>query len=323
MPSVLDFGWLYEGRTGTFGVKASREFSVNGWLSVDDRGIEAKWLYDNELRIPRIGAAYAHGLGADPGARVKSVQLTERGQSRIWDFGVGYSSAIDEQQQEENPMLREPEVNYDFNPRETALQRAFDGPEADETGYRVADDFGSIEPTGEPAYKAVLNSSDEIFEDPLMDYEIDAIITIERNEPTFNLIQAHWYMNTINKEQWWGLPPRFARLHMIKPQYTVEGIYKFFRVKYEIHVGVREWIRQVLDVGYREKIVTEETDEEGNPIIEYKPLLDADGNHLSKPVKLDGNGRKLAEGRDPVFLKYYTYRRRDFGKLALRGPRVA
>lgn len=316
MASITEYGWKHDGRAATFSQKGAREYTLAAWLRTDDKNADACWIRQNATWIPSIGAPYVHGLGSDLGAYCKQVQIQQRSaQQTVWDITVSYSSAIDDQQQTENPFEREPEVNYSFNPREIALQRAFDGPEGDQTGFAVVDDFGTQAPTGQPSYIPILNSADEIFEDPLTDYEIDLVITIERNERTFQPAFAHYYLNTINSSEWWGFQPRYARIHMITPTYTVEGNYKFWRVKYEIHVRTTEWIRKVLDVGFREKIVDGDT-------ATFRPILDADGNHLQKPAKLDGEGRKLAEGSDPVWRDFYTYRRRDFNALNLRGPRT-
>ena len=79
---------------------------------------------------------------------------------------------------------------------------------------------------------------------------------------------------------------------------------------YEFQFRYDGWIKRRLDEGFRE--VTSAV--AGTPKT-YESMKDDDGNPLTEPRKLDGEGHKLKSDEDPVYNEYNIYRSTDFSVL--------
>lgn len=162
--------------------------------------------------------------------------------------------------------------------------------------------------------KPILNSSDEPFDPPITEDFDDLVLRYIRNEAVFNETFAGDFKNAVNIDTFLGFPPGTCKLKIFSGDKTRAAGLIYWAVTYEIHIRYDEsdpestgngWKRRILDQGFRTK------DDDGN----YETIKDKDGNPLSEPVKLDGEGGELAEGDDPIYLKFVTAKERNFSDL--------
>jgi len=173
----------------------------------------------------------------------------------------------------------------------------------------------STEPVEQDADgNALLNSADEPFDPPPSDEVYDLVMAVEVNWGSFDALQAAQYINAINSDVFFygifspatvrctrfsGTPDRVANL-------------EYYKVSLEFAARADGWKRRLLDQGYRIKTGT---DDDGNTT--YQQLKDEDGNLLTQPVLLDGNGERLAAGQPPVYLESNKYKSQPFALFGL------
>lgn len=158
--------------------------------------------------------------------------------------------------------------------------------------------------------KPITNSSDESPDPPLTIEVHDMVLHYERNEQYFNSMLASQYRGAVNNDTFYGFPAGKVRCTQIEATMQRVGNLRYWRIVYEFQFRYDGWKRRVLDEGYREKIGTTS---EGKP--EYKEITDSEGQKVTQPVKLDGEGKRLDEGADAVFLEFDLNKYMPFGAL--------
>jgi hypothetical protein len=190
--------------------------------------------------------------------------------------------------------------------------------------------------------KPILMSSDEPVDPPLMEEYSFRILKIEKNVSLtlYDDEVLRGFIGSINSVQWQPLlladatsvpnePPKY---HFFAP-YIVKcedisgtpervGNTWFVHVTFEFHVHDDQividtddwlgWRRRVLDIGFRE---VSSVGQDGS--VEYAEIRDKNDNPMTHPVKLDGSGKKLADGADPVWKIFNTKKLKDFNELGL------
>lgn len=149
---------------------------------------------------------------------------------------------------------------------------------------------------------AILNSAGDPFDPPVTSDDSRLVLTFTRNELFYDIELADLVRDTINESAWRGFDtgtvkasaPRASR------QYHPR-IGWFWRVTYVFHLNRDGWDKVVLDAGMRKKVTG------GQAVI-----LTKDGAPVASPVPLNGSGNQLADGADPVWLTFATYRAIDF-----------
>lgn len=162
--------------------------------------------------------------------------------------------------------------------------------------------------------KPITNSSEESYDPPMTEEKDDGIIRFVRNERYFDEYQADEYRGAINNDTFCGRAAGLVRCIRYDGNrvYKEDGSY-YHRVTYEFQIRKDGWKRRVLDEGYREKTGT---DGDGKPT--YLEITDDNGQKVSQPVKLNGNGNKLDDGADAVFREHETRSKRPFSVLRIR-----
>ena len=150
--------------------------------------------------------------------------------------------------------------------------------------------------------KAIANSSDEPVDPPHTEDFDDLILRATYNVGSFNPVGASNYKGAVNSDQFLGFAPGLAKIKEYSGREikAITGNY-YVAVSTEIHFRKDGWKRKFVDEGYRIKTGT---DDDGKPT--YTAILDDEGKEVSEPVKLDGEGQKLADGEDPVLIEYET-----------------
>ena len=147
----------------------------------------------------------------------------------------------------------------------------------------------------------ILNSSDEPFDPPPTEEFYDLILRASWNVANFDPVGAANYNGAVNIDPFRGFAPGLAKVK----EYTSRQIWAitgqfYVHVAAEIHFRTTGWKRQFLDQGYRTKgdIV--------DGVQTYTQITDTEGNLVTDPVLLDGNGQKLADGDPVVRREYWT-----------------
>lgn len=164
--------------------------------------------------------------------------------------------------------------------------------------------------------KAIVNSAGQTFDPSIERVYYDLTITINRNEPDWDLARQVQYQNAINEDDFYIayrkrkylIRKGQARMANIGAEGRFENSITFFEATYEIQIREDGWGRRVLDEGRMEL---------NNGDIPQRPIRDSEGQPVTYPVMLDGVGQKLANGATPVFLEFTLNKQRVFGDLKL------
>jgi hypothetical protein len=186
---------------------------------------------------------------------------------------------------------------------------------------------GSVEPIdSDKDGVAILNSTKEPFDPPLTREFKDRTLRIEKNVANFDSYAFEKYVDSINSSIWApavlntgptlrAFLPYTAKCIGIDGEPDRVGNIYFSRVVFEFQIRVHNllvdnyplgWRRRVLDQGFSELV-------DGEPVA----ILDADGQRLTQPVRLDGSGAKLANTADDVYLVFEDHDLNDFSEMGL------
>lgn len=160
----------------------------------------------------------------------------------------------------------------------------------------------------------IVNSAGCTF-DPTIEEEVfDLVLTVERNELTFDPIQASAYHGAVNSDGFLGFAPGTAQLRKRKATSQTKtfedgAVLHFWRVYTEIQFRWDGWARKVIDEGSVQIDPDEPT--------ELLVAKDSLGYPMNSVVPLNGAGEPLAAGATPITLTFYTKRELPFGALLI------
>lgn len=212
----------------------------------------------NAPGIPAMYSSYIFGTDLDRFAFVVNVATKQdQDMPTFWLVTCKYSSKQDKPQiqQNENPLLRAPDVQWIG---------------AEYTRPFVRDHKG----------RAVVSSAGNTFDPSPETEDSRPVLTITRNEAQYNAGLALRYKDATNSDTFKGAQPNCAKIKFIPGVQQYENGIIFFKVTYEIHFRPEGFLRRVLDQDYRD--------------IAGKVLRDLNnGATLSYPSPLDGDGFPL------------------------------
>lgn len=177
--------------------------------------------------------------------------------------------------------------------------------------------------------RPIKNSANELFVPPLEIPVQITVYTIARNRLTFDNGQAQEFLDTVNSAPYvisatnarFGFASRTALLTKyggVRRYRADIGFY--WRVTWEIKERKDGWRKKFLDHGFME------LDESapgggGGSTAPNKPIVSKNGLPINGPVLLNGSGKPLAAGGDPVFvpdgLGFKRYHEKDHSALPL------
>lgn len=183
-----------------------------------------------------------------------------------------------------NPLNMRPKVSWGGSKFEVARARDLDG-------------------------KPFINTANEPLEDVPKFEETRPLLTITRNEETFNAAYANQFKDTVNQDTFLGYPPNTVKCKDIvgERDYHADWGY-FWEIKYEFEIRDDTatdgdgWTTVLTNIGFRELVGSTPTE----VIIGGKPV--------SEPVLLNEAGRYVP-GADPHYLEFRVYESVDFGQL--------
>lgn len=161
---------------------------------------------------------------------------------------------------------------------------------------------------------AVVNSAGQLFDPPATRDDSRWVLTIVRNEKTFDPKWADAYKDALNEDDFMGRGPGEWKIDSItsgdpihdEDSGTKDGFYYAVTYKFAHNPAVDEetgevvgWRALILDSGYKQ------VDASSGKL---KPILDETGAEHKTPQLLDGNGNALPVDGTPAYMKYDIYK---------------
>jgi hypothetical protein len=252
--------------------------------AMDEKGVRTYTARDH-ADVPDMFDSYVTDTSIDTQALVISKSARETPDNPFrWEVEVNYSSAAeDPEQAAENPLDRPAIYKWTSEASKDPLQEDTEG-------------------------NAVTNSADMPF-DPLPEVDVaNRILTIVRNEETFDPDDKDQYTYTLNQNEIFNQPAGQGRLEPIEGEEQFENGIKFWRVTYTIKFRKqpKTWQIWLLDQGPCELIDDE-----------WVKVIDKNGTEVGV-VNLDGEGRKIDPAEDdPTYFGFYGYEEADWDPLDL------
>ena len=172
--------------------------------------------------------------------------------------------------------------------------------------------------------KPLVNVNGEPFDPPIARRQNDPVLTIQRNERTFDYRRAIQYMakgGATNSGSFFGASKGQARIENINSSgRQIENGIGFDPVTYEIHFRQDGWKTRVLNQGFLIKLAG--IDREGVGVRAPSGHLlatarDAKGAAVKEPILLDREGYQLDSG-SAVWLEFEIHPSKNFGVLNLQ-----
>lgn len=192
---------------------------------------------------------------------------------------------------EDNPLKRRPQVRWGHATEQVEIDT---DPETEEP---------------------ITNSAGESYDPPLTTEVSDLVLTYVRNESWFEPGVAQSYKDHINSDPFLGFEAETVKCVEYGGEFTVEGDFEFYVVTRVFHIRLDGWRKRVLDRGFHEKIG--ETD---NNIPILRKFVDDEGNPLTEPQLLNGQGRRLNSLGDPIWRRHYVNKKRAFAPMGIVLP---
>ncbi len=316
------------------------EFSLTGrkytvqWLVATNDLNDGPQVVQGAAGLPAAFSTYAIGNDVDIYARLrewKAWRLEDRSfqwiveatystpepkeGSREGNTGTGAGTHQDTAGDYTNPLIELPVVKTFTIEREVPIQQIFD--------------------INSGAIRVPANSACQVFSPPAMKKERSLAISISRNEdinaphPALGVT----YSGAVNSDYFWGLAPGVVQCQSITAERQVKQVqggiqFAYLKAEYLFHCNPNTWDLKILDAGdyYCQSGATNSGSGSGasgsGSGVNYCPncttkigFIDDKGH----PIKglLNGNGGKLAQGANPVYLTLRPYTWLAFAPLNL------
>lgn len=275
------------GREGVFDSTPVRDFRRVFLVLVDDLSTHPDQVKD-AIGIPTLNEVHPR----DSGSKVQRIiprQMDDH--PELWEVSVEYSSRSSQgSQTNPDPLLRPASFDWSTSRRTVPVTKT-------KKSCGDSNEFTS---------QAITNSAGEPFDPPPVIPDSSLVLRITRNEPLFDP-EVRQFLNCTNMEVFQGFDGCTVLFSDVAATRVFEGDIEFDRVTYTFEINDSDWELELLDQGYYELVSGE-----------LKPARDGtEGTLPSKPVLLDGAGRKLASGEDPEFLAFGVFEAKDFGEMSL------
>lgn len=244
-----------------------------------------------------VGGGYSNGAGTetDLSSIIDNIScrcVSEDG--KHWEVNVSYSPWEDEENTNEtnDPLLDDTQYSWGFIQHEKNVDVDADG-------------------------EAILNSAGQPFSEPQVIDDSRLVLTVTRNESSYNPVTAAAYKDAVNSDSFFGMEPAQAKCANIGGTRQVDaskGIY--WEVTYEFHFNADKWNpTKILDAGYMTR--TGYFPGGGSSAsVEVKPVT-LNGKEPTEPQLLNGSGGLLEPGEAPVFMDYDLYKTFPFAVFGL------
>jgi len=162
----------------------------------------------------------------------------------------------------------------------------------------------------------ITNTVNDPFDPPLKRDDSRPLLTITRNEPSFDASLAQTFKDHVNAGPFLGYDPNTVKCHDITADkvyhadygYYAEVTYEFEIREYQIdasgNILVNGWFETVLNAGLRQ------IDINGNPA-----QIMINNTPVTSPVMLTTGGRYVGAAGQPHYIDFQIYPSADFDKL--------
>lgn len=279
-----------------------RVFLVTTSAKTDDSIVVRNAIDPNTaVGIPTIGSIYQNGAPSGPtltrdfGSFLQTIdcdeedRCTESGDTgSYWKVTCSYGP-YDPAQMPENPMKRPLQVSWSSSIYQTVAY-------ADVTG------------------KAIVNSAGDYFDPPIDMDDSRPLLTVVRAEPGYDPILTYNYKDAVNSGPFWGMPAGVWKLKDRRSERvyntdagTESGYY--YEVTYEFEMNPQGWVKKILDQGLRQLVGVNQVN-----------IKDNNGDEITSPVLLNGQGKQLQPLSAPVFRSFNIYNVLDYSVFSLVNP---
>ncbi len=288
--AVVSVSEIWDGRDGSDGEKYERDRSRSFRVRTDSQ-LDGPVTVLGHASIPALYTLYVGANGElDTGAFVTKRTAGHEGDDpQVWAVKVEYSTISrdpDRQgnaSQPENPLLRPPEIEFDFiNDRVPALPNI-------------------------PGPAACTNSAGDVFDPPPEVEKPRLILRVNHNRGQFDPLAAEDFLNSVNSQPVFGFDERKVKLTVYKAKRAYESGVVFWPTQFEFQFNSDTWDLRLLDQGYRKL-----------PAIDGKlqQIRDpATQQPITKPALLDGAGLELAVNGAAVYRTFTVLKERNHNLL--------
>lgn len=281
--SVIYVKEHFEGRSGEIDQKFVRTYQRAFNVRTDSYADSGPTIYNASyggVTIPALFSSHP----SDPWAYCIKKAARQGEDENWWTVTVDYSSKldIDPLEAQENPLDRPPQIRVSTNKFTKIL-------------------------TEDDNDNAITNSAGDPFEGGIEVTDSRPVISLTWNKAAagFDPITFAAFNNKVNSDTYRGFNPNELLVQDVQSEFQFENNVPFFRCSMQIEVNFDRWNpMKVLDAGFRYL----GDDDKKHPILH-------DGQAVSSPVPLDGNGDVLEVGSDPVFLEIDIYAETSFASL--------
>jgi hypothetical protein len=285
------------------GAKGSGEFETGKreytrlYKVITDSNLDSALQVGTSTGIPRLGDIYQANGSFDATALARKVDAQQDNENpKLWIVTVDYGPFTAQPfQQDQNPLLRPSVVTFGFNKTQRIVRRYAD-------------------------FRPIVNSAGDEYDPPLTVDASNPVLTVTRNEPSFNPAIAVAYQDAVNSDPFFGASPGQAKVAGISAVSQTENNYFFFQVTYEIEFRWDGWQPILLDYG-RNALFQDQ-----NGVVYKSPIFQRDRNGkempnipISEPAPLDGFGNQLINPTPGTIKTFQVtcYRSLPFSQLAL------
>lgn len=259
--------------------QAWKRYYTQTWIVITDSPTVGAGSARNAVPVV-IGSPYVAAGESDTGAFCTNVEAKPSAEDGCqWDVTASYGP-YDATQFPENPLDRPPEYDWEYERTE-----------------EVAEEDANTNP--------IRNAAGDAFDPPVMQDVRRAILTLVRNEPTFDPDLSWQFHDKCNSGTFWGAGPGIVKVEGIVPKRVFnQMIGWYFTVTYKFLFDRRTHDAKPLNQGMKAVDPSDST--------KLVVVTDENGAPLSSPAPLDANGHQLKPTDSPVYLQFQVYERIDF-----------
>lgn len=253
----------------------------------------------NDARCPKLGSSYILGTEVSLGCVAQGFKWqqhggsTDEGSSTVgrWKWTVDVEYATIDKEEKQPPGVEQAKVSYDTETYDELL----------------AKDVNSVD---------VINSCQQPFDPPPVVERSRMIVRVEKSLAGFDAGFAMQCQDAVNSQPFLGFPANTLRITKISAQPQDNNGIPFYSVSVEMQH--RESIG-TLDLGqpHQAHILDAGRYQKGpDPTGPLRKIVDDDGDAMTDPVPLNGNGYRLTGG-EPVYKHFKRYRTLDYNSLGI------
>ena len=152
---------------------------------------------------------------------------------------------------------------------------------------------------------AILNKAGDAFDPPIEVERPHAVLTVTRNQASFNGSTALAYVQKVNSAVFAGGAVGTVMCRSISATDEIKNNIQYWRVTYEFEYAPEGWQPEILEQGLR--------DANGDP------LKGDDGDDVTTPVPIDSSGDRITTGLPSaaIFTTFNVYEETNFNSLGL------